>query len=241
MADRPSCAGAEAFEEKDFPGFTEAVARENRVRGVACLGLTEIICGMEVLPFCAAHLRLLALARSPFLGKVTAEELCCDELGRAQALNAAMLFLWIVSPFYEHGSQTSPPRKWWQRKLPMTQRDKFNTACAVLLQVPIDRLCREILEYVDETFLDAETPRPGGSDTSYCAFEIHLASELHEHYGYRIDFWNASCPPEKNPLRVPLKIVYQLRKARRKAAGELVSNRSDEIISAALGKASPRN
>jgi len=239
--DRQSCAGAEAFEEKDFPGFAEAVMRENRVRGMACLGLTEIICGLECLSFCAAHLRLLSLAQSPFLAKVTAEQLCATELGRAQALNAAMLFLWIVSPFYEHGSGTTPARKWWQWRRKLSARDKFNTACAVLLQVPIDRICREILEYVEDTFLDAETPRTGGSDTSYCAFEIHLASELHEHYGYRIDFWNAACPPDKNPLRAPLKIIYQLRKARRKAAGELVSNRSDEIISNALGNGSPRN
>ena len=50
----------------DFPGYAAAVERENLVRAAACLGLPEMVCGVECAPMTVEHSRLLALARSPF-------------------------------------------------------------------------------------------------------------------------------------------------------------------------------
>ena len=245
------------FSIADFPGYAEAVARENAIRGAACLGSNEVICGLEVKPLCAAHVRLLVLVRSPFLGQFTVAQLAGTpgkdfEDGKPDILDDIMRFLWIVSPMYETGSRagTPPKRRWFdtrqrfKRRLEAarTPRDKFNTAFSAILKQPVTTVVQEILDYVDEAYTDAEDDGEPGEKSHY-AFEISIAHEFAKHYGYRIDFWDSTCPADKNPILVPLKIVFQLRKLRMKADGgeSIVTNKSDRLIAAGLEKISARN
>lgn len=223
-----------------YPGYAEAVARENLIRGAACLGWDETVCGCAVRPLTPYHIRRLTYARSPFLARLKAEELCQDETHHAALLHHAMIFLWTISPmFSEAGVGTARPRKWWPRR--QTPRDRFNQSFSDIMQLTILEVSRELLNYVDEAYIDSEDAGPSADTTQHCAFEIQIAQELHKNYprAYRIDFWNPDCPRGENPVHVPLKIIFQLRKARLKAAGETVSNRSDLVKSeglAALGK-----
>ena len=246
------------FSVADFPGYAEAVAREDSIRGAACLGINEVICGLEVKPMNAMHVRLLTLVRSPFMGKFTVSQLAGTPKedfadGKPDILNDIMLFLWIVSPCYEAKSKASAtfPRKRLlersgtfqeRRNGLLTARDKFNEAFTPILKQPVDKVVKEILEYVDEAFIDSDESDESGK--SYYAFEVSIAHEMHKHYGYRIDFWNPLCPVDKNPILVPLKIVFQLRKLRAQIDGgsnAIVTNKSDRLISDGLGKMSNRN
>ena len=235
-------------EPEDFPGYAEAVARENLIRGAACLGLNEKICGLEVLPLTAFHYRRLIFMRSPFLIKgITPKKLCGTPEkkftdGKPDILMDLMNFLWLVSPMYAESSVTTPQwsilkkLQFW-KKQKRSKRDEFNTAFAPILKEPVDKVCAEILEYLDEAFVDQEE-QISGSDKSYFAFEISIAQEFREHYGFRIDFWNPNCPRELNPLHVPLKLVFQFRKLRSKLNDPkaAVTNKSELFISLGLEK-----
>jgi hypothetical protein len=216
------------FSVADFPGYAEAVARENEIRGAACLGINETICGLEVKPLCAAHVRLLTLTRSPFLGRYPVEAL----LEKPGIENDILLFLWIVSPFYEAGSKTSAPRKWWQRKQKPTNRDKFNEAFAPVVKMDARKVIHDILEYVEDSYIDCDDSAPG-VEKSFFSFEVSIAHEFHKHYGFRVDFWN-NPPREQNPLYVPLKLVFQFRKLRAKVDGGEITNKSDRLVEASL-------
>ena len=209
------------FTIADFPGYAEFVARENLIRGASCLGLNEKICGLEVLPINAAHVRLLALVRSPFMAAYPVKMLC----DKPDILGDIMRFLWIVSPQYEQGARTRA--HWWQRR---TARDKFNAAFAPIMAMRLDKVIQEIMDYVEEAYIDSED---GDSGKSYCAFEVSIAHELHKHYGYRVDFWNHP-PKNQNPLLVPLKLVFQFRKLRAKTEGIEIANRSDKLVELGL-------
>ena len=241
------------FNEGEFPGYAAAVARENLVRGAACLGGTETIAGLEVLPLTAFHVRRLSFAKSPFQAAVTAEQLCADEASHGWLLHHALLFLWIVSPLYQDGAKVSePPVSGFRsqvsaffgggarlrRAQTKTARDKFNEAFAPVMKLRLVDLCREILGYIEEAYLDADAPDDTGDPSNYFSFEHAIAQELHSNYPriWRVDFWNPACPPAQNPVLVPLKHVWQLRTCRAKAKGEPVANRSDQMIAAGLAE-----
>lgn len=225
--------GARPLLEADFPGYAAAVAHENLVRGAACLGISSEICGLTIKPLTAFHVRQLGFARSPFLiSDITLDAL----LAKQDILDDIMRFLWIVSPMWKQGALTR--KHFWQRR---SARDHFNKMFAPILKQPADKVCREILEFIEEAYLDAG--EASGTDKTFFAFEIGIAIELRE-FGFRADFWN-SMPPEKNPVHVPLKIVFQLRKHRHYSKGALVSNKSERLISDGLAKmnshSKPRN
>lgn len=258
---------ARASEHADFPGYAEAVARENKVRGSACLGLNEVICGCEVKPLCPEHLGLLTFIRHPFHGGYTVDQLCGTKEkefadAKPDLLADILRFLWIVSPMYKTGSvcgkQPLPPpfpkRRWFElprhhrRRIvniatryatdceaAKTPRDRFNEAFAPILKLPVHDVVKEILEYFEESFIDIDQKAPRDAK-QYNAVQISIASELSENYphSFRVDFWNPACPPEKNPLKVPLKIVAQLRKYRAVKAGNEVKNNSEDFIEAGL-------
>ena len=224
------------FTIADFPGYAEFVALENEVRGLACLGINETICGLEVKPLCAAHVRLLSLVGSPFLGSYPVKALV-EKPGIA---NDVMLFLWIVSPHYEQGSQVSPPRRWWQSKAKPTARDRFNEAFAPVVKMDAGKVIGDILLYVENSYIDAE--ESAKNTKSYFAFDVAIAHELCDSYPtcYRVDFWNPECPKDKNPLQVPLKIVFQLRKLRAVTEGQEPTNKSEKLIQSGLGQIGKR-
>jgi hypothetical protein len=225
--------------DADFSLYAEAVARENEIRGAACLGINEIICGLEVKPLCAAHVRLLSVVRSPFLGRYPVAALC----EKPDIVTDIMRFLWIASPMYEAGSRASaapPPRRRFEFEknyrarcaAALTPRDTFNVTFAPILKLPVGQVVSEILQFVDEAYTDAEEGTR--EQTSYYAFEASIAHELATTYpaSFRIDFWNSNCPREKNPLLAPLKLVFQLRKLRAIIAHgtKVVSNKSDREL-----------
>lgn len=229
------------FSIADFPGYPEFVEKENEIRRTACLGLNELICGIEVKPLTAANLGLLNLIRSPFLGFPSASQDILQDIGR---------FLWIVSPHYAQGSVGSPylrkrlfeSPQGFQRRLAAaeTPRDRFNREFAKLASAPVDKLIKEILDYVEDSFIDAEDST-GETDKSFFAQDVAIAYELSKHHGYRLDFWNAACPVDKNPIHVPLKLVFQLRKVRKWNEGLVPTNKSDKLIEAGLGEMTNRN
>jgi hypothetical protein len=224
--------------DADFSGYAGAVARENEIRGAACLGINETICALEVRPLCAAHVRLLSVVRSPFLGAYPVAALC----DKPDIVTDIMRFLWIVSPQYQTGSRAAapPPRRWFEFEktyrartaAALTPRDQFNAAFAPILKLPVDKVVSEILQYVEEAYTDAEDGTK--QQTSYYAFEASIAHELATTYpaSFRIDFWNPECPREKNPLLAPLKLVFQLRKLRAvmEHGTKVVSNKSDREL-----------
>ena len=245
---------AVAFKHADFPGYAEAVARENEIRGAACLGINEVICGLEVKPMCAAHVRLLSITHSPFMGRFTVAQLAGTPDngftdGKPDILTDIMRFLWIVSPMYETGSRASvaaPKRRWFEGdkkysrrcKAARTARDKFNEAFAPILKQPVDKVVKDILDYVEEAYTDADDS-DDGAEKSHYAFEVSIAHEFAKNYGYRVDFWDSTCPADKNPLLVPLKIVFQLRKLRERQDGGHPANKSDKLIVAGLDRMKP--
>jgi hypothetical protein len=226
------------FLDADFPGYAEAVARENIIRSAACLGLNEKICGLEVKPLTAFHVRWLVLTRSPFMSKFPIDAL----VEKTGIVNDVTNFLWIVSPMFKPGSMTAGKLKRWFDKITFRRfenpRDKFNRLYSPVLKERADVICKAIQEYMDEAYIDAEESTPSASnDKSYWAFEIGIAHEMYEHYRYRIDFWN-NPPAEKNPVHVPLKLIFQLRKFRAKWSDPkaLVTNRSEQLISEGLAR-----
>lgn len=225
------------FTADDFADVEIEQARERYIRSVACLGVNERICGIEVKPLCMAHISLLRASQSPFLMHWSFEK-AIETLGQENLQNYFMLFMWIVSPHYEQGSTIKT--RWWQRK---TARDRFNESVAPIASVPLPVVYNEIMAYMDEAFIDAEESPAGEIHKSFYAEEISIAYEFAK-FGWRIDFWNADCPQDKNPMLVPLKIVFQLRKAR--AQAELgkdasLSNRSDRLVAVAQVKIGERH
>ena len=234
---------ASEFSFADCPGYAEAVAKENELRGGACLGINETICGCEVKPLNAAHIALLSLVRSPFLNMAAADiwqAVKDSEERRAQLQCDILRFLWIVSPQYEQGSRTGtiPRRRFFETRKrylrrvesAMTARDKFNAAFAPILKQPVDEVLKECCQYVEDAYIDTDDTPPDALQKIGWAFQISIAVELSTHHGYRVDFWNADCPADKNPLFVPLKIVTQLRKYRQWRDGSPVKNRSDKFV-----------
>ena len=138
-----------------FPGYVEAVARENLVRAAACLGLRETICGVEVLPLTARHIRILALANSPLLWRSIKPEVLATRPG---IHIDALAFLWIVSPGFKVGDTK--------------KRDKFFKSIRQVFKRTMVEVVREIQTYIEEAYLDA-----GQSDItekSYYAFDSRL-------------------------------------------------------------------
>lgn len=227
-----------------YPGYPEAVARENRIRGAACLGWKERVCGCDVKPLTAYHLRRLTYAKSPFLAKVTAEELCENPDNHAALLHHAMVFLWTISPMFSEAGAPASCRRWWKfwHRPIASNRDLFNQAFSGIMKLEILEVCRQLLDYIDEAYTDSEDAAPSADTASYFAFEIGLARELHaaSPKEFRLAFWNADCPRNENPVHVPLKLIFGMRKARLKAAGETVTNRSDAVKSAGLAELGKR-
>lgn len=231
-----------------LPGYEEyqaAVARENQVRAAAAIGLNETICGLEVAPLNARQLGLLYLTHCPFLGQFTPEMLCGTAANDFADARPGLTLdiertLWILSALFD-GSKITERGRWesrrkYQRR--QTNRDRFAQEFSKILARATFEIVSRLIEFYQDSFIDAED---GGSPSfkSFYSFEIAIAEELHRHYGYRIDFWHPTCPPEKNPLLVPLKFIFQLRKLRQKKEhGEAarISNRSDKVLMQSLAR-----
>ncbi len=246
--------GIQQLTAEAFPGYAQEVARENFLRATACLGLTETVCGIEVLPLNAEHARHLALVRSPFLLRgVTAEQLY--DLSGLETHVA--LCLWIVSPHFRPGQKnrlTTRCRRWADRltgHLFENQREKFDRVQRPrILQQPAMAALRELIAYFADAFLDAPEPEDGPGK-SYYADEVALTLALHHTFALPVDFWERhwlrNCvrrfTGRPSPLQVPYKLVFQLLKAERRFRDPdaLLKNPSDALLAAGLSALNARD
>lgn len=225
--------GVQDLTPADFPGYAAAVARENLVRAAACLGLPESICGLEVMSMNIEHVRLLAMVRSPFLMRgIGAQRLC----GKPGIETDVLTALWVLSPRWRPSGRA---------------RDRFLKSKPVraIMRLPIDKPVAALLNYVDEAYIDS--PAGGDDLKSYFAFEIPVAIEMSRAFGLPLDFWNKH--PVRNfirwvtgkpsPLRVPLKILFQIRKAQRQMDDPkaIMHNASDKLLADGLAAMNQRD
>lgn len=205
--------------ESDFPGYTEAVARENISRAAACLGVPETICGVDVKSLTGRHIRLLCIAGSPFLLRdVTANELCNNPIIDVHV----MTFLWILSPKFCAS----------QRK-----RNRFFKSIRHVAKMKVNDVVKQIMDYVTEAYFDESK---GDEKKSFYSFEIGIVQNLHRSWGLPVDMWEnhwlrnmiRRFSGKPNPLDVPIKILFQLQKAERRAADPacILSNYSEEFL-----------
>jgi hypothetical protein len=79
-------------------------------------------------------------------------------------------------------------------------------------------ICEEIVEYVEESFLDAGESTNEGDQRSYYSATASIILFFHANYGMPIDVWENSLwrnlyrkiTGQLNVFDVPLKIVFQL-------------------------------
>jgi hypothetical protein len=128
--------------------------QEELQRSVAFLGVTELICGVEVLPFSLAHLCRLQCVGSPFVS------------GGAHSPADVALFLWAVSPEYR-------PRSWFRRYLFVRK----------LRGIPFAEAVKGITDYLNEAFQDHTGGKSEGFSPSYwsgfASMVATLATEFH--------------------------------------------------------------
>ena len=205
-----------------IPGYAAAVRRENLARAAACLGLDETICGVTVKPLTGRHVRLLALTGSPFMLRgISHDKLCAKPDIDLDILG----FLWVVSPKFKAGS--------------IRRRNRFFKSIRFVFKMQIGLLVKEIQTYIEDAYLDA--PEAADSLKSHYAFEISLAQSMHKTWGVSVDFWVNGwlrnfiryISGRPNPIDIPLKIVWQLHKAEKKAndSQAILGNWSDKFIS----------
>lgn len=115
--------------------YPEALALQDLVWNVAWAGLTEDICGVEVMPLTPWHFVRLAAARSPFV---------CG--GRDPSRQDVDNFLWAISPLYDPKSRWKKFRH-WLRYFKATKN------------LTLAELIAGIDEFMDEAWMDSP-PRP---------------------------------------------------------------------------------
>lgn len=164
-----------------------ARARAKRIEDIrrerAFLPIGEFINGVEVLPFKLSHLTRLFHARSPFFfgGPVRA-----GDIG---------LFVWIVSPHYDHLNQKIrrdwrwlPWRVWMKLRRRRIPRIREAFVAQVLLHPRFPLFHKAINQYIDRAFMDRPPTMEAGKtiETSYAASILH---KMMQAYGGEIETW----------------------------------------------------
>jgi hypothetical protein len=185
---------------RDCPGYAEAARREDEIRALPFLGLDELICGLPAKPLTLRKVQWLSMVKSPFLSKLPAKSL----IEKAQIADDVIMFLWIISPQFKPGNKKA------QRKFVKTYKH--------LMDKNALEICEEIVEYVEESFLDSGESTNEGDQRSYYSATALIISFFHANYGMPIDVWENSLwrnlyrkiTGQLNVFDVPLKIVFQL-------------------------------
>ena len=184
---------------RDCPGYAEAARREDEIRAVPFLGIEERIAGLPAQPLTLRKVQWLTMTKSPFLLRVTSDDL----IYKPDLCNDIVTFLWIISPKFMPGNKRN--KKQFNKKyLPLV----------LSLEAPL--VVREILEYVDESFLDAG--EAGQDQRSYYCTAASLVGFFHRNYGLQIDVWEnhwarriiRKLTGQPNIMDIPLKIAFQL-------------------------------
>jgi hypothetical protein len=134
--------------------YREALALQDLVWNAAWAGVTEDICGIEVLPFTPLHYVRLAAARSPFV---------CG--GREPSRQDVDNFLWVVSPLYDPQSRWKKFRHWLRY---------FRSAG----NLSLDDLIAGIDEYMDEAWQDSPPSPTTGRHKSYYSPVVSMMRTL---------------------------------------------------------------
>lgn len=140
-----------------IPGFREAVNRENRERDIPWLGLTEFVCGVELMQFAPRHYLFLTVAQSPFI------------LGGTPIETDIAKFFWVCSTKFIAGNTR------WIR----WRRDRFIKR---LRKLDWGQCVSEIGSYIDDAF--SLGPGGGGSSKSYSSCISGIVDRFAFEYGW---------------------------------------------------------
>jgi len=192
---------------RDVPGYAEAARREEDIRAVPFLGLDERIAGLPAASLTLRRVQWLTMVRSPFLLKVGTSTL----LDKPNLAADIILFLWIVSPKFEAGNERAKKR--------------FYKSHGGVMKQDAVKVVTEILEYVEEAFLDAAERDRTDDPRSYYSTAAGLVGFFHQHYGLQVDVWENSwarrmarlLTGQPNVLDIPLKIAFQLIRVHQKS------------------------
>ena len=132
-----------------IPGYREAVDREQSVRAIAFLGVTDQVAGIPVRSVTVRDWIALDFVGSPFVAG-----------GRPDIADTALL-LWRLSPSYRPGSR-------WRRWLHTRQVRRAVTKRGDMAVILAAR------DYILDTFQDS----PGGSGNSLSVPSVHWAIYL---------------------------------------------------------------
>jgi hypothetical protein len=137
------------------PGYRQAVEDETATREAAFLGVTELVCGVEVLPFSPLHFSMLECARSPFVK------------GGVPSPADVAIFLWAVSPGYAPRAKI---RRWlFARRV--AGLDYLNSLS-------------EIQSYIQDAFGDAPGVKMSGFKPSYYSGTAAMIDLIASQYGW---------------------------------------------------------
>ena len=187
---------------RDCPGYREAALRERELRDVPFLGLPEAVAGIECAPLTLRRVLWLQLTKSPFLYRVPVADLC----EKPGITDDVVAFFWICAPEFSVGNNR--------------QRAKFNRRIAPLLKCKMAEVITAIMEYLDESWMDAGS---GKSTRSYYSAAASLTVFFAKNFGQPLDVWENSwwrnwmrrLTGKTNPLDIPLKIAWQFMRAHR--------------------------
>ena len=185
---------------RDIPGYAEKVRREEEIRAIAFLGIPETIGGLPVAALTLRRVQWLSMMQSPFLRTVPVAVL----LEKPDIATDIIGFLWVVSPLFRAGDAR--------------RRQRFNKKYAAILKQPAEKVLTEIMEYVEEAFLDSGEKDLSGDQRSYYSSAASIVGFFHRHYGLPLDCWQNDpvrnwyrrITGQVNPLDLPLKLAFQL-------------------------------
>lgn len=170
------------------PAIREAVEKQDLVRDVSFLGLTETIGGIEVLPMSFRHVLWLELKRSPFIGH--------GQLTPATLVEDLAAFMKIVSPF--HPLNRRRFNGWRQRRY-----------LRRVGQMKLDVALKDIRDYVGEAFMDAPSGGTSGEvKASYYSTGAAWVHRLCKNY----NGLNPDPGVYPSAIDLPLKVGFQMLK-----------------------------
>lgn len=167
---------SEAKIKELWPQYLQAINREDIIREYALLPITLMIGGVEVLQMTPLHYMYLDFINSPFVGKKT--EIDSEDVAQ---------FLWIVSTEYK---ERNPELK--KQFLDRIKRTE-----------DVEKLIKDIDNYVEETFLDApfnpEVDTRKRFPDSFYAWTIGYIDTLATAYGWSDEYI----------IRLPFSRIFQ--------------------------------
>ncbi len=137
------------------PDYRQALDREELIRSAAFLGVTELICGVEVMPLTLEHLCRLQCVGSPFVS------------GGTPLPEDVAVFLWAVSPEYSQKA-----------------RFKRYLFCRKVRGIKWAEGVEAINAYLNESFEDAPAEKSLGFSAPYWSSYASIVALLAGEFGW---------------------------------------------------------